>query len=187
MSGSNPAGVIVVTIPLHGIYHFHITAIHKTAPRVVNRIWLSLVERLVWDQEVAGSNPAIRTIACSSVGKNSHFIFVKSQVQILSSVLSFLLKRNFYERRYVIIKLISKRDLKVLIDNGYADASTLRGITVTSKNKNSRGKRYYAKDVMAFTAWYLSGLNPDDKDFQNWKRDYERSSKRKITRKQRDN
>jgi hypothetical protein len=62
----------------------------------------------------------------------------------------------------------------------------LRGITVASKNKNSRGKRYYAKDVMAFTAWYLLGLNPDDKDFQVWKHNFELSSKRKITRKQRE-
>lgn len=29
-------------------------------------MWLSLVERLVWDQDVAGSNPVIRTIWASS-------------------------------------------------------------------------------------------------------------------------
>ena len=33
------------------------------------RMWLSLVERLVWDQDVAGSNPVIRTIW---LGRNCH-------------------------------------------------------------------------------------------------------------------
>lgn len=60
----------------------------------------------------------------------------------------------------------------------------MRGISITSKNKNSRGKRYYAKDVMAFTAWYIQGLDPEDKDFQMWKA--EKSGKKKYTRKQRE-
>lgn len=85
-----------------------------------------------------------------------------------------------------IIKLISKQDLKVLIENGYADASSLKGITIASKNKKSRGKRYYAKDAMAFTAWHLRGLSPEDKDFQIWKEYQEQSRKRKYAHKKRE-
>lgn len=48
---------IVLTITLIRIYNRTCVAgqvMNKTLP---NGVWLSLVERLVWDQEVAGSNP----------------------------------------------------------------------------------------------------------------------------------
>lgn len=85
------------------------------------------------------------------------------------------------------IKLINKEDLKTLIDKGYVNASLTEGVSITSKNKNSRGKRYYAMDVLAFTAWYLRGLNPDDKDFQYWKRKQERFASKKSNYRKRDN
>lgn len=43
------------------------------------------------------------------------------------------------------------------------------GISISSKNKKARGKRYYAEDSLAFTAWDLLGFDPDDKEFQRWK------------------
>ena len=36
-------------------------------------VWLSLVERLVWDQEVAGSNPVTSTI----------FLYLENQMVVL--------------------------------------------------------------------------------------------------------
>ena len=74
-----------------------------------------------------------------------------------------------------VIRLISKRELQVLIDMKLVDKTALKDIAVTSKNKNSRGKRYYAKDNLAFYAWWVLGLNPEnDKDFQLWKKNNNR-------------
>ena len=66
------------------------------------------------------------------------------------------------------IKLIDKKCLKVLIDYGYTKESFLKGITITSRGKKSHGKKYYAKDSIAFIAWKILGYSPDDADFQNW-------------------
>lgn len=79
------------------------------------------------------------------------------------------------------IKLINKAALKILIDNGYVNASKLNGVTITSKNKKSNGKKYYAKDQLAFTAWELLGQNPEDKDFQEWKKENERKKQRLVS------
>ena len=49
-------------------------------------MWLSLVERLVWDQDAAGSNPVIRTIW---LGGSYH-------IQVLALVVVFLLSYFFY-------------------------------------------------------------------------------------------
>lgn len=64
--------------------------------------------------------------------------------------------------------------MKILIEKGYVNPSKMTDIAITSKNKSSRGKRYYAKDVLAFEAWYLQNLSPDDKDFQRWKKETKR-------------
>lgn len=77
------------------------------------------------------------------------------------------------------IKQIDKRALNVLVEAGYVDASDLKGITLTSKGKKSRGKRYYAKDHLAFTAWNLLNETHDDKDYITWLR---RQDKRDITK-----
>lgn len=69
----------------------------------------------------------------------------------------------------MLIKQISKREVNVLISEGYIDESKKQGIVVASKNKNSRGKRYYAEDNLAYIAWELLGYDPDEKGFQNWK------------------
>ena len=49
-------------------------------------MWLSLVERLVWDQDAAGSNPVIRTIW---LGGSCH-------MQFLTLVVVFLLNYLFH-------------------------------------------------------------------------------------------
>ncbi len=36
-------------------------------------MWLSLVERLVWDQDAAGSNPVIPTMLTVEIGFKSYF------------------------------------------------------------------------------------------------------------------
>lgn len=77
-----------------------------------------------------------------------------------------------------IIKLINKAAVNILIKNGYVNSSKYNGITVASKNKQSSGKSYYAENSLAFKAWELLGENPDDKDFQNWKKNKERTQKR---------
>lgn len=51
---------------------------------------------------------------------------------------------------------------------GCKDPTQLKGIVMTSKNKHSRAKRYYAKDHMAFLAWEILGYNHEDHDYQKW-------------------
>ena len=58
--------------------------------------------------------------------------------------------------------------MQVLFDYGLTQPGSLKGITITSRGKKSRGKRYYAKDSLAFTAWKLLGYSTDDKDYQRW-------------------
>lgn len=67
--------------------------------------------------------------------------------------------------------------MNILLEHGYIDGR-LNGITVTSRNKKSNGKKYYAKDVLAFKAWELLGQNPDDVDFQKWKYQKDRKKQR---------
>lgn len=55
-----------------------------------------------------------------------------------------------------------------MFDYGLTKESQLKGVTITSKGKKSRGKRYYAKDKLAFTAWKILGYSVDDKDYQKW-------------------
>lgn len=55
-----------------------------------------------------------------------------------------------------------------MIDYGYTKESSLKGISITSRGKKSRGKRYYAKDVMAFNAWKILGYSPIDPEYQKW-------------------
>lgn len=55
-----------------------------------------------------------------------------------------------------------------MIDYGLVKECQLKGIAITSKGKKSRGKRYYAKDKLAFTAWKILGYHPEDKDYQHW-------------------
>lgn len=71
--------------------------------------------------------------------------------------------------------------MNVLIDYGYVNPSKLSGsVTLTSKNKNARGKRYYAKDRLAFYAWKITGENHEDKDYQAWvKTEEEKKNKRR--------
>lgn len=85
-------------------------------------------------------------------------------------------KINMKEGNY--IKQIDKRALNILIQAGYVDASRLNGITLTSKGKKSRGKNYFAKDKLAFTAWHL--LNErHDKDYLVWLRYLDKTEKAK--------
>ena len=84
------------------------------------------------------------------------------------------------------IKLINKAALKALIDHGYTDATKLDGISITSKNKKSNGKKYYAKDMLAFIAWELLGEDPDDKDFQTWKKRQKNRKKQRFSSADRD-
>lgn len=79
-----------------------------------------------------------------------------------------------------IIKLIDKRSLQVLLDYGFVKEGSLKGIAITSKGKKSKGKKYYAKDKLAFTAWKILGYSPDDRDYQKW---IEQSNKAKERRK----
>ena len=44
-------------------------------------MWLSLVERLVWDQDVVGSNPAIPTKAPVAQWQSSSLVMSRSSVQ----------------------------------------------------------------------------------------------------------
>ena len=73
-----------------------------------------------------------------------------------------------------VIKLIDKRALHVLINDGYVDATKLQGIYISSKSKKSRGKKYYAKDKLAFIAWDILGYTNDDKDYLAWKKNNEK-------------
>ena len=49
-----------------GLHFFHlwyiIPPLQISYSRPHNRTWLSLVERLLWEQDAAGSNPVVRTI-----------------------------------------------------------------------------------------------------------------------------
>jgi len=74
--------------------------------------------------------------------------------------------------------LIDKRALKILIDKGYVNVATMEGISISSRNKKSRGKRYYAIDYLAFIAWNILGYNTDDKDYQQWKKQQEEKRKK---------
>ncbi len=54
-----------------------------TTPRIFNiiymlfiEVWLSLVERLVWDQDAAGSNPVTSTILFKTMFKYKHSFFI---------------------------------------------------------------------------------------------------------------
>lgn len=78
-----------------------------------------------------------------------------------------------------LIKLIDKRALQTLIDNGYVNAASMNGISISSKTKKSRGKRYYAIDHLAFIAWSILGYDPDDKEYQTWKLQEEKRKKAK--------
>lgn len=55
-----------------------------------------------------------------------------------------------------------------MFDYGLTSKSNYRGITITSKGKKSRGKRYYAEDKLAFSAWKILGYSVSDKDYQKW-------------------
>lgn len=55
-----------------------------------------------------------------------------------------------------------------MIDYGYTKEGSLKGITITSRGKKAHGKKYYAKDSMAFMAWKILGYSPTDKDYQKW-------------------
>ena len=57
----------------------------------------------------------------------------------------------------------------MLIKQGYINESKKQGIVVASKHKNSRGKRYYAEDELAFIAWEYLGYDPEDIGYQRWK------------------
>lgn len=71
-----------------------------------------------------------------------------------------------------------------MIDYGYINPSKLNGsVTLTSKNKKSRGKRYYAKDRLAFYAWKITGENHEDKDYQKWEKAEEKKKNRKRKKK----
>lgn len=81
------------------------------------------------------------------------------------------------------IKKIDKRALNVLVEAGYVNASSLKGITLTSKGKKSKGKRYYAKDKLAFIAWHLLNEKHDDKDYLLWLRQLDKRDYTKTKRK----
>lgn len=111
---------------------------------------------------------------CSSVWEHATLSVWKYRFKSCGSYYPFQ-NGNLKRRKGNLIKLISHRDLHVLIQQKQVDATALHGVTVTSKTKNSRGKRYYAKDELAFYAWYSQGLDPDDKEYQSWKQIKERS------------
>lgn len=67
------------------------------------------------------------------------------------------------------IKPISKLELNVLKEYGFISEKKNEDVAITSKRKGASGKQYFVKDVLAFVAWDLLDLNPDDKDFQRWK------------------
>lgn len=67
------------------------------------------------------------------------------------------------------MKQIDRRSLDVLMERGYLDAS-YKDVTMTSKNKHSRAKKYYTKDSLAFIAWEILGYDPDDQDYKRWRR-----------------
>ena len=56
-------------------------------------MWLSLAERLVWDQDVAGSNPVIRTIGWAEISINTGLLaLVVAIISKLSSLSSHSIK-----------------------------------------------------------------------------------------------
>lgn len=67
------------------------------------------------------------------------------------------------------MKQIDRRALNVLIDHKYVDSS-YKDVTQTSKYKHSRAKKYYVKDKLAFIAWDILGDDPDDQEYQRWKK-----------------
>lgn len=67
------------------------------------------------------------------------------------------------------IKPISKLELNVLKEYGFISEKKNEDVAITSKRKGASGKQYFVKDTLAFVAWDLLDLNPDDKDFQRWK------------------
>lgn len=86
-----------------------------------------------------------------------------------------------------IIKLITRKELDTLIELGKINPSTMEGVAVTSRRKNSRAKHYYVEDTKAFIAWRALGLNPDDKDFKKWKaREYAKQKRKRKSYKKRE-
>ena len=105
-----------------------------------------LVRHQTFNLKIAGSNPVKHTL----------LLFLPKKEEEIN------------RKKGIIIKLIGKRELKVLIENGYIHEEQKEGITITSRQKASAGKRYYAEDRLAFIAWEILGYSPDDKDFQKW-------------------
>ena len=102
---------------------------------------------------------------------------MSTRVRVPSGALSHW--RNLLQKEVKTIKQINQKAYQTLIANGVVNPSNLRGITITSKGKKSRGKRYYAKNKLAFMAWEMLGENPDDPDFQKWKSYKETKGKHK--------
>ena len=106
---------------------------------IFTRMWLSLVERLLWEQDAAGSNPVIRTKNQEIAFAISWFLFCDRELRQLASK----------ARRLLWAKSLSAAGgrwrTRILVQRSIADAADLsaRKISGTANRRRSRRCREF--------------------------------------------